>query len=326
MRSKNLKRVIALCGAFYITAALVPLLAFCPAQGATSEEKNTPAAPISSNGVFRLKDADGSILEVEETEFVIGGIAAEVPPTYPPEALKAQGVALYTYYSRLREQSRAKDAECDFTCNTETGLVYLPKEARKERWGDSYEEWESALEEAEKAIRGQTLQEDGALLCSTYFAISSGSTDDAADVWGGDYSYLKPAASPGDVFADGYLSQASFSLSDASKAITDAYPDAKPGDDTSQWITNVERTGSGTIRKADLCGEEVTGTQLRNVFGLRSANFTWEEKDGKLVFTVKGWGHNVGMSQNGARYMAENGAGYEEILSWYYPGSNLIID
>ena len=85
MRSKNLKRVIALCGAFYITAALVPLLAFCPAQGATSEENNTPAAPISSNGVFRLKDADDSILEVEETEFVIGGIAAEVPPTYPPE-------------------------------------------------------------------------------------------------------------------------------------------------------------------------------------------------------------------------------------------------
>lgn len=325
MRSKNLKRVIALCGAFYITAALVPLLAFCPAQGATSAKESTPpSSPVSSNGVFRLKDADGSILEVEETEFVIGGIAAEVPPTYPPEALKAQGVALYTYYSRLREQSRAKDAESDFTCNTETGLVYLPKEARKERWGDSYEEWETALEEAEKAIRGQTLQEDGALLCSTYFAISSGSTDDAADVWGGDYSYLKPAASPGDVFADGYLSQASFSLSDASKAITDAYPNAKPGDDASKWITNVERTGSGTIRKASLCGEEVTGTQLRNVFGLRSANFTWKEKDGKLVFTVKGWGHNVGMSQNGARYMAENGAGYEEILSWYYPGSQLV--
>lgn len=325
MRSKNLKRVIALCGAFYITAALVPLLAFCSAHGTTQEEI-PPSSPVSSNDVFRLKDADGSILEVAETEFVMGGIAAEVPPTYPSEALKAQGVALYTYYSRLREQSRAKGAESDFACDTQTGLVYLPKETRKERWGDSYEEWETALEEAEKAIRGQTLQEDGALLCSTYFAISSGSTDDAADVWGGDYSYLKPAASPGDVFADGYLSQASFSLSDASKAITDAYPDAKPGNDASQWITDVERTGSGTIRKARLCGEEVTGTQLRNVFDLRSANFTWEEKDEKLIFTVKGWGHNVGMSQNGARYMAENGATYEEILSWYYPGSDLIID
>ncbi len=324
MRSKVLKRAVVLCGAFYLVSALIPLLAFLPVWGASNTEKTPSPNPAPSSQTFRLHDADGSILEVGETEFVIGGIAAEVPPTYPKEALKAQGVALYTYYSRLREQSRAEEKNSDFSCNTQTGLVYLPKEARKERWGDSYEEWEAILEEVEQSIRGQTLQEDGALLCSTYFAISSGSTDDAADVWGGDYSYLKPAASPGDIFASGYLSQATFTSSDGKEAIIDAFPDAKPGDNPSKWITDVERTGSGTIRKAKLCGEEVTGTQLRNVFGLRSANFTWEEKDEKLVFTVKGWGHNVGMSQNGARYMAENGAGYEEILSWYYPGSQLV--
>ncbi len=325
MKSKTLKRALILCGGFYLLSALIPLLAFLPTNGAT-EETQSPSSyshKITSQ-TFRLQDADGSIFEVEESEFVIGGIAAEVPPTYPLEALKAQGVAVYTYYSRLREQSRSQEAKSDFTCNTETGLVYVPKETRKERWGDSYEKWESTLEEVEKSIRGQTLQEDGALLCSTYFAISSGSTDDAADVWGGEYSYLKPAASPGDIFASGYLSQATFTISDGKKAITDAFSKAEPGDDASKWISDVERTGSGTIRKAKLCGEEVTGTQLRNVFGLRSANFTWEVKDGKLVFTVKGWGHNVGMSQNGARYMAENGAGYQEILSWYYPGSDLI--
>ena len=231
-----------------------------------------------------MEDADGEVLEVEDSEFVKGGIAAEVPPSWEPEALKAQGVALYTYYSRLREQNREKGGDgADFTCNTEKALVYLPQEARKERWGENYETWEAALAEAEKSIRGQTLQQDGALLCSTYFAISSGSTDAAQDVWGGEYSYLQPAASPGDVFAEGYLSQKSMTEAAVKEALLTAFPNA---------------------------GEEATGTQLRNAFGLRSANFTWKRQDGKFIFTVKGWGHNVGMSQNGAQYMAKNGASY----------------
>lgn len=326
MKSKTVKRVLLLCIAFYLLAGLTPFLAFVSSRGSSEKPSASSQASHTSQQTFRLKDADGSILEVEESEFVIGGIAAEVPPTYPIEALKAQGVAVYTYYSRLREQSREKELESDFSCNTQTGLVYIPKESRQERWGDSYEEWESILEEVEKSIRGQTLQQDGDLLCATYFAISSGSTDDAADVWGGEYSYLKPAASPGDIFASGYLSQAAFTVSDGKETITEAFPDTAPGDDAAQWITDVQRTASGTIRSASLCGEEVTGTQLRNVFGLRSANFTWQAKDGKLIFTVRGWGHNVGMSQNGARYMAENGASYQEILSWYYPGSDLITN
>ena len=177
-------------------------MAFCsareePEEAAPETSQQSPAgSAVEQTGIFRIEDADGEILEVEDSEFVKGGIAAEVPPSWEPEALKAQGVALYTYYSRLREQNRAKGGDgADFTCNTEKALVYLPQEARKERWGENYETWEAALEETEKNIRGQTLQQDGALLCSTYFAISSGSTDAAQDVWGGDYSYLQPAAS-----------------------------------------------------------------------------------------------------------------------------------
>ena len=38
---------------------------------------------------------------------------------------------------------------------------------------------------------------------------------------------------------------------------------------------------------------------------------------------VKGYGHGVGMSQVGAQYMARQGASWQEILLWYYPGASI---
>ena len=39
-----------------------------------------------------------------------------------------------------------------------------------------------------------------------------------------------------------------------------------------------------------------------------------------MTIRTKGYGHGVGMSQYGARAMALEGAGYEEILKHYYTG------
>lgn len=57
---------------------------------------------------------------------------------------------------------------------------------------------------------------------------------------------------------------------------------------------------------------------MRKYFALRSANFDLAYADGNFTFTVRGYGHGVGMSQTGAKYMAEQGSSYEEILNWYY--------
>ena len=72
-----------------------------------------------------------------------------------------------------------------------------------------------------------------------------------------------------------------------------------------------------------LGGVEITGDVARSAFGLRSANFTVIYSDRNFIFTVKGYGHGVGMSQVGAQYMANQGATYQEILAWYYPGTKL---
>ena len=42
-----------------------------------------------------------------------------------------------------------------------------------------------------------------------------------------------------------------------------------------------------------------------------------------VTFTTNGYGHGVGMSQWGAKALAEQGADYRAILAHYYPGTEL---
>ena len=67
----------------------------------------------------------------------------------------------------------------------------------------------------------------------------------------------------------------------------------------------------------------VKGSEVREALSLRSANFDVSFQNDTFTFTVRGYGHDVGMSQYGANYMANEGSGYREILSWYYPGCEI---
>ena len=65
--------------------------------------------------------------------------------------------------------------------------------------------------------------------------------------------------------------------------------------------------------------KSLLGTEVRTIFGLKSANFTIEKGE-NIVFKVKGYGHGVGMSQTGADTMAKQGSNYEEIINHFYVG------
>ncbi len=80
----------------------------------------------------------------------------------------------------------------------------------------------------------------------------------------------------------------------------------------------------GAVACAVLGGVVFSGTELRELFSLRSTAFTLSYSGGSFVFTVTGFGHGVGMSQYGANVMASRGADYREILSHYYPGTVLV--
>ena len=64
--------------------------------------------------------------------------------------------------------------------------------------------------------------------------------------------------------------------------------------------------------------KEISGLEFRSVLSLKSACFSVSCSDEKISVTTKGYGHGVGMSQYGAKAMAELGYTYDEILEFYY--------
>jgi stage II sporulation protein D len=57
---------------------------------------------------------------------------------------------------------------------------------------------------------------------------------------------------------------------------------------------------------------------------IRSTRFDIRHEGNEAIFTGLGWGHGVGLCQWGAKGMAEQGFTYKQILSHYYPGTEII--
>ena len=95
----------------------------------------------------------------------------------------------------------------------------------------------------------------------------------------------------------------------------------------------LERGVSGRVSKIRLLGKngksiEVEGLAVRWTLGVPETLFTATRltPQGKApgwLFRGRGWGHGVGMCQEGAFGMAKRGHGYRKILGHYYPGTTL---
>lgn len=338
-----MKGKTAWCMILFLLLLLIPLIALgakIPDKESgpptSSAAENRPPAPQSAasqestrtSAVFKILDEPtGEVLTVDDKEFLYGAVATEMSPESPIEALKAQAVSAYTYYSRLRTQQKEKpDASlkgADFSADISGWKLYTTKAEMQKRWGGKFDTYYQTLEKVADAVYGQTLQEDGQLICATYYAISSGNTEAAKDIWGGDYSYLVPVSSPGDLYASGYSTTVALAPQQVQQASQKQWGISLNGD-PSKWFGKAERTSSGSVKNQTLGGKTVKGGEVRTAFGLRSANYTVTYANDKFTFSVKGYGHGVGMSQAGAEYMARHGSDYKQILEWYYPGAKLV--
>ena len=99
--------------------------------------------------------------------------------------------------------------------------------------------------------------------------------------------------------------------------------DIRLSDDPAQWLAVLERSDSGYVTRMQVGESQQSGLWLRELLGLRSSDFDWEIQDGNFVFTTRGYGHGVGLSQYGADYLARQGKSYREILAHDYTGAVL---
>lgn len=254
---------------------------------------------------------DGQTREMSLQDYLTGVLLAEMPTDFPAEALKAQAVASRTF--ALHQRATRKHTNADICGDSACCQGWVSSE------GFSAEAVKNAAE-AVAATDGLALCYDGELIDATFFSCSGGSTEAAVEVWGSDVPYLQAVESPNEEDAPRYCDETSLPraefvriLQTENPAITGAEP----------LLGTITRTQGGGIATATLCGQVFEGTTLRRLFGLRSTDLTIRDEGERIVLTTRGFGHRVGMSQYGARAMAEAGDGFETILLHYYQGAAL---
>lgn len=284
--------------------------------------EQAPAA--ESNDIFRIKDlATDEILTVSAQDFLPAALACEMPLSAPDESLKAQAVAIYTYYTRQRTANA--QADFDFTCDSGKWLIYVTPEKMQERWGEDSETYQSKARALTDSVYGQLITEDGEPILASYFAISNGSTEASANVWGSERSYLTEVASPGDVLGEGYLSKVTLTPEQLQNSLQGGFPDVSFdfSGAPETWLGEQELSRAGYTKSLEAGGQTLEGTDFRTALSLPSTCFDISFDGSYFVFTVRGHGHGVGMSQAGAMYMAQQGSDYQQILAHYYPGTEL---
>ena len=250
---------------------------------------------------------EGTERRMALSDYLCGVLMGEMPGSFPLEALKAQAVAARTYtLQRLEAGGALSDdpAECQAFCD--------PDQA-----GTKYgEQADAVMEKLRRAVEetdGQVMIYDGTLITATYFSCSGGRTESAQAVWGSSVPYLLSVDSPGEEDADSFESRMELNRSELMERLE--IPDTE--------IREITYTEGGGVETMTIGGRSFSGVELRQRLGLRSTNFQIDISGDTVTVDVKGFGHRVGMSQYGAKAMAERGQSYREILAWYYTGAEL---
>ena len=283
----------------------------------------------SAGDILKVLDfTSGQVMELDMRDYVIGAVLAEMPASYHGEALKAQAVAARTYAVRQREKQRLSPDKllmgADISNDSTKYQAYFTPEQAKAFYGESYDTYYNIVSEAVDATRNEILMYGGEPIVAAFHSTSGGRTESAETVWGSEVEYLIPVESAEDENSPVYLDEKIFTGDELRTRLEAAYPDADFSDAPEKWLVIGDRSTSGTVLELSAGGEVLTGMEFRQLFSLRSANFTIKYADEQFTITTKGNGHGVGMSQYGANAMANEGADYKEILLHYYTGAEIV--
>ena len=332
---QNMRTVVATALVLLLAIFLLPML-LLRGDDPVPEGGNTPlptaTLPIDrtvtqpeggsdESTLIAVKLADGGIANLTMGEYLWRVVAAEMPASFEPEALKAQAVTARTYtlyQMSIGQNPNHPDADMcsDHTCCQ----AYLDPTKAAANWGESAPDYTQRITDAISSTDGQAILYQGAPIDAVFFSSAAGRTLDAVEVWGGSVPYLASVESPEGEEVPSYHSTVTVPVSDFRETFCIKYPEADLTGDPSGWFQKVVPTSSGGVESVQVGGVQVKGTTLRSLFGLRSATFTVSADSQNINFSVTGYGHGVGMSQYGANALAREGEDYRAILTHYYTG------
>lgn len=267
-------------------------------------------------------DLDETVL-MELEEYVKGVVAAEMPAEFHLEALKAQAVAARTLAVRIWHAQQPLPGRPDAVLSTDPAVhqAWYSPEVLRQRWGAAaYYGWWEKVSRAVTQTRGLVLVHGDELIFPAYHASSGGRTEDSENYWSSPIPYLRSVEDPYIAGSRYEVTHATFALAEVAQKTGAGLVQASP----SPWIEVLSRFPSGRVEQVRVGEKTLSGRQLREALGLRSNWFDVREDGGQVVFDVYGYGHGIGMSQYGANGMAAAGFTFDQILSHYYTGVEIV--
>lgn len=313
---------------FFLSLAMI-LCPLCSVEKATNvisqeflgEEITIPPEETTVDTVKVMNVGSQNITEMPLRDYLIGVVAAEVNAAYHEEAIKAQVIAAHTMILYSKEHKNQGLNGADISNSSATHQGFLTENEQRSKWGDNHDTYREKIEKCVDEVIDFVIFYDDKPINAVFHSISNGKTENATDVWGGEYPYLISVNSVGDKLSPAYLSEVKVSTEKFKETMSKN--GAELGNELSKWVEKITNTATGMVKEITIGGKSFKGTEIRTLFGLKSSTFTLEYTDENFIFTVSGYGHGVGMSQYGADYMAQQGFTYKEILKHYYVGTEI---
>ncbi len=266
--------------------------------------------------LFVKKDEGFDVVNLVDLEsYLCGVIGAEMPLSWPDEALRAQAIAARSY--AIYNLSRRTDRDYDVYADTRS-QVYKGVEAETDK-----------ARRIVASTSGLLVTDQGELFCSYFHSTCGGETVPAEVIFDETPSTVLSGTRCGFCSDSKYFKPWTYSI-DAAELAAKLRAKGKDLGPVVQaaWVEN-PIGGSNVHRVLKLKGslgivEFEPYVFRRQIFSsLKGPAYTVELRDGAVVFEGVGFGHNVGMCQYGAYGLAKRDYKAEQILAHFYPGCQI---
>jgi len=297
------------------TLIVVPFMSSSGDQKESVEKSGEDVEIAMGDSPFAVEVMRANSEQVEKVPletYVSRVVASETPAEFEMEALKAQSLAARTFIvNRLLHQDNADKPD---VTDTTSDQVYHNEQELRKTMGSDYDEEMTKIKKAVAATKGEILTYKNNPITAAYFSTSNGYTENSEDYWKNKVPYLRSVESPWDKDTQKFMDQKILTVKEMEDSLGSELP---PLEQLSMEIT---RTDGKRVDQLKIGEKSYSGRKIREELGLKSSDFSIEKKNDHLIFTTKGFGHGIGMSQFGANGMAKEGKTYKEIVKHYYQG------
>lgn len=271
-----------------------------PAWSETAPSDTALTAFDPEAGEIFTARVDGTVQQFDAYQLVSMIVSTEMSPSFSPEALKAQAVAAYSYVKY-------------HNVNGLVPTVLVKRDIPQE------------VTDAVNAVWGKCCYYNGKVAQTVYTASSAGTTASAVNVWGGaDVPYLTSVATPFDAQSDLNYGVITVFTEDQIRTALESSLGITLSEDPANWLTVTSRVDGNYVSGLNVDNQlTISGMRLREKvlkYSIKSWCFDVSYADGEFTFITYGYGHGVGMSQNGANILGKQGYTYDQILAYYFPG------